>query len=152
MTMGVQTRGAAANSARKIKPSITTALVVGFGTLIVAGMVVVLTISMWSAQKNTRTLLAGNANLAVLSLVPETRRRLAPVSDNNAYVANLITTGRIDIEDRKAMATMLLTAMAGTEQVFGMAFIYADGRNLRVRRGEGALPDAEIAARPSPPA
>jgi uncharacterized protein YneF (UPF0154 family) len=72
---------------KRLKPSITTALVFGFGALIVVGMVVVLAISMWSAQKNTRSLLADNARLAMLSLIRETRRQLNPVMTTNAYVA-----------------------------------------------------------------
>ena len=63
----------------RIKPSLTTALVLGFGGLIVIGMMTILGITMWSAQKNTRELLADNARFAVVSLVRETRRRLAPV-------------------------------------------------------------------------
>ena len=39
---------------RRIKPSVTTALVLGFGTLMLVGMVMVQGITMWSAQKNTR--------------------------------------------------------------------------------------------------
>ena len=128
-----------ATAKRRFKPSITTALVLGFGTLIVAGMIVVLSISMWSAQKNTRTLLADNAKLAMLSLVRETRRRLAPVQDTSAYLASLIDEGRVSLSDRDALAKTLLTAMAGDQQLFGMAFVFADGKNVRVRRGVGQI-------------
>ena len=51
-------------SRTRVRASLTTALVLGFGTLIFVGMAVVQGISMWSAQKNTRTLLARNADLA----------------------------------------------------------------------------------------
>jgi adenylate cyclase len=133
---------------KRLKPSITTALVFGFGALIVVGMVVVLAISMWSAQKNTRSLLADNARLAMLSLIRETRRQLNPVMSTNAYVAELINAKRIDTDDAEDIATALLTAMAGAEQVYGMAFIHPDGSNIRVRRGVGRLPDAAVAATP----
>lgn len=131
---------AVADKRRRVKPSLTTALVVGFGALILIGMILVQGISMWSAQKNTRELLATNAQFAVLSMVRETRRRLAPVRQLNEYVQRLIDTGQIDIDDHELLGETLLTAMAGTDQVFGMAFIYPDGSSIRVGRGRGVLP------------
>lgn len=124
---------------RKVKPSITTALVLSFGALIVFGMALVLGISMWSAQKNTRELLASHAELAVLSLVRETRRRLVPVEQANSYVADLIARGRIDLDDRQKIVDTLLVSMAGLQQVFGMALVFPDGHYVRVRRGAGEL-------------
>lgn len=123
----------------RIKPSLTTALVLGFGALIVIGMGMIQGITMWSAQKNTRELLADNARFAVVSLVRETRRRLSPVRDLSEYVTRMIDTGQIDLDDRAALAEALLTSMAGTEQVFGMGFVYPDGTSVRVRRGRGQL-------------
>lgn len=127
---------------RRLKPSITTALVLSFGALILFGMALVLGISIWTGQKNTRELLADNAELAMLSLVRETRRRIAPVEQANAYVADLVVRNRIDLKDRKQVVQVLLTSMAGTPQVFGMALIEPDGTVIRVRRGTGELPQA----------
>lgn len=132
----------------RIKPSLTTALVLGFGALIVVGMGAVQAITMWSAQKNTRELLADNAQFAVFSLVRETRRRLAPVRTLNDYVTRLIDTGQIDLDDRETLGETLLLAMAGTNQVSGMAFIYADGSVVRVARGRGMLPMDTVSDNP----
>jgi hypothetical protein len=126
---------------RWIKPSVTTALVLSFGTLMLVGMVMVQGITMWSAQKNTRELLAENAHFAVLSLVRETRRHLAPVRELTEYITRMIDTGQIDLDDRKTLAETLLTSMAGTDQVFGMGFIYPDGRIVRIQRGRGQISD-----------
>ena len=49
-----------------------------------------------------------------MSLVREARRRLAPVQDLNEYVAGLIDSGQLGIEDRELLGETLLTAMAGT--------------------------------------
>lgn len=125
---------------RRVKPSLTTALVVGFGAVILVGMGLVQGISMWSAQKNTRELLAVNAQFAVMSMVRETRRRLAPVRQLNNYVTRMIDSGQIDLDNQEQLGETLLTAMAGTNQVFGMAFIFPDGRSIRVGRGRGVLP------------
>lgn len=132
----------------RIKPSLTTALVLGFGALIVVGMGAVQAITMWSAQKNTRELLADNAQFAVFSLVRETRRRLAPVRTLNDYVTRLIDTGQIGLDDHESLGETLLLAMAGTNQVSGMAFIYADGSVVRVARGRGMLPIDTVANAP----
>ncbi|CAN0391047.1 unnamed protein product, partial [Discosporangium mesarthrocarpum] len=136
----ISVASASATLRRRIKPSLTTALVMGFGALIVIGMGAVQAITMWSAQKNTRELLADNAQFAVFSLVRETRRRLAPVRVLNEYVTQMIDTGQIDLDDREILGETLLLAMAGTNQVSGMAFIYADGSAVRVARGRGVLP------------
>jgi len=124
----------------RARTSLTMVLVLGFGGLIFVGMLIVQGVSMWSAQKNTSSLLARNASFAALSLVREARRRLEPVQDLNEYVSQLIDTGQIDLDDRQALAETLLTALAGTEQAFGMGFVYADGTSVRVRRGRGLLP------------
>lgn len=136
----VKPDSAATPSHTRVRASLTTALVLEFSTLIFVGMVVVQDISISSAQKNTRTLLARNADAGVLSLVREARRRLAPVQDLNEYVAGLIDSGQLSIEDRELLGETLLTAMAGTELVFGMGFVYPDGRSVRVQRGRGMLP------------
>ena len=129
----------------RIKPSLTTVLVLGFGSVILVGMILVQGISMWSAQKNTRELLADNAEFAVLSLVRETRRRLAPVGELNKYITRLIDAGQIDIDDPDVLGETLLTAMAGTDQVYGMAFVYPDSSSVRVRRGRVVLPPSPVA-------
>lgn len=138
---------AVAEKRRRFKPSLTTVLVLGFGALILVGMTLVQTISMWSAQKNTRELLATNAQFAVMSMVRETRRRLAPVRKLNDYVTRLIDSGQVDIDDGALLGETLLTAMAGTDQVFGMVFIYPDGTSVRVGRGRGILPREESSDR-----
>jgi hypothetical protein len=127
---------------KRIKPSLTTALVLGFGALIVIGMGTVQVIAMWSAQKNTRERLAGNARFAVVSLVRETRRRLAPVRTLNEYITRMIDTGQINLDDRENIGEKLLLTMAGTNQVSGMAFVYPDGSTVRVARDRCILPPA----------
>ncbi|CAN0593752.1 unnamed protein product, partial [Laminaria digitata] len=98
--------------------------------------------------KDTRGLLAGNAQFAVISLVRETRRRLAPVRTLNEYVMKMIDTGQIDLDDRENLGETLFVAMAGTDQVSGMAFIYPDGSTVRVARGRGVLPPEGPGANP----
>lgn len=142
--------GDAGRAGRRRTVSITTALAAGFGALIAVGMAVVQGIALWTAQENTFELLAANARLAIQSLSAEVRRQLEPVEEVNRYVVRLIDTGQVDVNDRRQMEETLLTAVAGTRQVFGMAFLYSDGHVLRVRRGRGAFHDrAEFADRPA---
>lgn len=118
--------------------SITTALVLGFGSLIVAGMLLVLGISLWTAQENTFSLLAANARTGIQFLSSTVRRHLEPVEEVNAYVIRMMDSGQVDVEDRDRLGETLLTAMAGTRQVHGMAFVYSDGRIVRAVRRRGA--------------
>ncbi len=144
---------AAAGRRRGIGLSITTALVLGFGSLIVGGMLLVLGISLWTAQTNTFSLLAANARIGIQFLSSTVQRHLEPVEEINTYVIRLIDSGQIDLEDSDQLGETLLAAMAGTKQVYSMGFVYPDGRILRVRRGRGAyrmlnaLDDPETASR-----
>ena len=128
--------------------SITTALVLGFGSLIVAGMLLVLGISLWTARENTFSLLAANARISIEFLSSTVQRHLEPVEEVNSYVIRLIDSGQVDVEDSGQLEDTLLTAMAGTKQVYGMAFVHSDGRALRVGRGRGAYRIQEIADDP----
>jgi hypothetical protein len=74
---------------------------VGFGAVILVGMLLVQGISMWIAEKNTREFLGANAKFAVLSMVRETRRRLAPVRGLNEYITRMIDSSQVDINDHE---------------------------------------------------
>lgn len=136
---------------RRRTVSITTVLAAGFGALLLVGMGAVQGISLWTARENTLSLLATNGRFAVQALGAGVKRHLEPVEEIASYVVRLIDSGQLDVEDRERMEEALLTAAAGTRQVFGMAFVYPDGRFLRVRRGRGAYAEPEGARRAGVP-
>lgn len=125
-----------------MKPSITTVLVAGFGLLILVGMTLVLGISMWSARENTRTLIRDNARIGILSLARAIRSHLDPAEEAITYIAEMIDSGRLDAANDDRLGETLLATSAPAPQLFGLGFIRADGRFLRVRRGRGVLKGA----------
>ncbi len=125
-----------------MKPSITTVLVAGFGLLILVGMTLVLGISMWSARENTRTLIRDNARTGILSLAHAIRSHLDPAEEASAYVAEMIGAGRLDPANDDRLGEMLLVTSAAAPQLFGLGFVHADGRFLRVPRGKAPLKGA----------
>ena len=60
-----------------MRPSITVALMLGFGSLVFLGIAGVLVLGIWTAGENTRDLLADKAELASETLVGELERHLA---------------------------------------------------------------------------
>ena len=137
-------KGGGGNTRRGADLSITTALVFGFGSLIVGGMLLVLGISLWTAQENTFSLLAANARIGIQFLSSTVQQHLEPVEEINSYVVRLIDSGQVDVDDSDQLEETLLAAMAGTKQVYGMGFTYPDGRIFRVRRGRGAYHMQEV--------
>ena len=72
-----------------MRPSITAALMVGFGSLVFLGIAGVLVLGIWTAGENTRDLLADKAELASETLVGELERLLGAVRDGNAYLEGI---------------------------------------------------------------
>ena len=132
----------------RMKPSITTVLVTGFGLLIVVGMALVQGISLWTAQRNTLALLEDGARLAIFSFVRQIRGHLRPVEDANSYIAGMIESGRLDPADDERFAQALLTTTAAARQILGMGFVHTDGRIVRVLRGRGVSEEAHVADLP----
>ena len=125
-----------------MKPSITTVLVAGFALLILVGMTLVLGISMLSARENTRTLIRDNARIGILSLARTVRSHLDPAEEASVYIAEMIGSGRLDPANDDRLTEILLATSASAPQLFGLGFVHADGRFLRVPRGRAPLKDA----------
>ena len=118
----------------KLRLSISTALMLGFGTLVFAGIASVFTILMWSARENTNNLLGDKAELANAALVGDLRRHLDPVRDGNTYIADLIARGEIDARDHLQLVDYITGAMAATPQILGMAYVTSRYEVVRVSR------------------
>ena len=118
----------------RMRPSITVALMAGFGTLVFLGVVGVLALGIWTAGENTRDLLADKAELASETLVGELERYLGAVRDGNAYLADLIARGEVDTADVQHLSDSLTAAMAAAPQILGMGYVSADFEAVRVSR------------------
>ena len=117
-----------------MRPSITVALMVGFGSLVFLGIAGVLVLGLWTAGENTRDLLADKAELASEALVGELERHLGAVRDGNAYLADLIDRGEVDTADMLRLSDSLTAAMAAAPQILGIGYISADFEAIRVSR------------------
>ena len=117
-----------------MRPSITAALLLGFGSLVFLGIAGVLVLGIWTTGENTRDLLADKAELASEMLVGELERHLGAVRDGNAYLADLIDRGELDTADVLHLSDSLTTAMATTPQVLGMSYVSADFEAVQVSR------------------
>ncbi len=116
---------------RRFAVPISTALTWGFGVLVFLAVAGVLSISLWSAQRNTMDLLRDKAELQLGALVERLRTHLDPVSEGNAFIAGLMARGEVDPGDHAQLVDYMTGAMAATPQVRGMSFV---DTNLMVTR------------------
>ncbi len=108
---------------RRLSVPISAALMWGFGVLVFVAVAGVLSISLWSAQRNTLDLLSDKAELELSALVERMQSHLDPVSEGNAFLAGLMARGEVDPADHAQLVDYMTGAMAATPQVRGMSFI-----------------------------
>ena len=117
-----------------IRVAIATALTLGFGLLVFAAVAGVLGIGLWSAHKNTITLLRDRAEISVDLLVERVRGHLRPVMSANAHLAQMIANGDAGPGDPVRLAEFMESAIAATPQVRGMTFITPEFKAIRQTR------------------
>ncbi len=116
---------------RRLSISISAALMWGFGTLVFLAVAGVLLLSLWSAQRNTVDLLRDKAELHLSALIERVQTLLDPVSEGNAFLAELMAHGEVEPGDHVQLVDYMTGAMASTPQVWEMGFI---DTNLMVTR------------------
>ena len=98
-------------------------------------------VGVWLAQKNTFALLSDNAHLGVSTAVNRIEQHLKPAEYQAMFLAEQISSGRIDTKDRKRLGDLLTGALAAAPQIDSViyidsamqAFIVAsDGRHGKV--------------------
>jgi len=126
-------------TAPKLRVAIATALTLGFGLLVFAAVAAVLGVGLWSAHKNTITLLRDRAEISVDLLVERVRGHLRPVMAANAHLANMIANGEAGPGDPVRLAEFMESAIAATPQVRGITFITPDFTAIRLVRATGGF-------------
>jgi len=122
----------------KFRIAIATALTLGFGLLVFAAAAGVLGVGLWSAHKNTITLLRDRAEISVDLLVERVRGHLRPVMAANAHLAEMIARGEAGPGDPVRLVEFMQSAISATPQVRGMNFIKPDFTAIRLTRvGDG---------------
>ena len=117
--------------------SLTVTLAVSLGLLVLISVAVVLFIGLWSAQRNTLSLLSDKASLTIDSAVTRIEQHLMPASDQAGFIAELIAAGTIDVEDKERFKDYLLGAMAAAPQIEVFSFVDTNHQLIDVLRRNG---------------
>jgi adenylate cyclase len=102
---------------------IASALALSFGSLVVVAVLVVLGISLISGFANTRDLLIDKANSAMNATRGDLTDLLDPAEEQVRYIADLIYSGVIDVNNSNELSDFLLGGLAGTPQIASLTYI-----------------------------
>lgn len=105
----------------------------------IVGLVLVAVVAVFAAgyavaRRNTDELIRDKAELVVGSIIEQTRLHLEPARAQLDYLGGLIAEGRIDLDDRAALARHLLASLAAAPQVSVVAFVDPELQVLRAFR------------------
>ena len=114
--------------------SMSLVLSLCFGTLITVSMAAVLGITVAGATRNTIDLLRNEAELGVSLVAREIDLHFAAARTQTAFVAGMLETGKVAVDDAVRLESLLTGAMAADPAIGGHAFIFPDGETLIVDR------------------
>ncbi|MCH8189203.1 MAG: hypothetical protein IIB66_11020, partial [Proteobacteria bacterium] len=116
-------------------------LVLALGGLVLVGILSVLGLGIWSAQRNTLDLLRDKAELTVSTAVAQVESQLQPARDQVTFLHDLIVFSGFDIDDEDRLIDVFSGALSATPQIAAITFIRPDFRVIGVQRvGGGAVP------------
>jgi len=122
---------------RRLRVSISTILVTGFGSLILLAVASVLGIGLFSAGRSTLQLLVDKADLVSADVEVRVRTLLDAGPAQTAHIADLVFRGEIGIDTPERMSDVMRGALSATPHVTGLMYIEPDGDNVRVGRFRG---------------
>ena len=125
-----------ARRSSRMRPSITVALMLGFGSLAVFCIAGVLVLGIWATGENTRHFSSDKAELAGETLSGELKRQLGIVRKGNIYLAGLIGRDEVDTADTLRLSDSLAAAMAEAPQIFSILYVSSNFEAVRVSRLE----------------
>ena len=137
---------------RRLRVSISTILVTGFGSLILLAVASVLGIGLFSAGRSTLQLLVDKADIVSADVEGRIRTLLDAGPAQTAHISDLVFRGELGIETPERMSDVMRGALSATPHVTALMYIEPDGRNVRVGRFRGdvrtatdqALPPEEV--------
>ncbi len=114
--------------------SMSSILILSFGSLISVALLLVLGFTLVSATRNTVTLLREGAELGIALIAKEIDNHLLSARNQTAFVARLLETGRVDVGDRDRLRSLMTGAMAVDPAIGALVFVYPDGETAVVDR------------------
>lgn len=133
---------------RRLRVSISTILVTGFGSLILLAVASVLGIGLFSAGRSTLQLLVDKADIVSADVEVRVRTMLDAGPAQTAYIADMVFRGELGLGTPERMSDVMRGALSATPHVTALMYIEPDGRNVRVGRLRGELRTATDNALP----
>jgi adenylate cyclase len=101
-------------------------LVASFGTLVCVAVLSVLGISLYSGLTNTQELLREKATSEMTAVKRNLTELLDPLENQARYLAKLIYSEQIDLNDSDSLDRALIASLAGSHKKAGIIFIFPD--------------------------
>ena len=114
--------------------SMSSILILSFGSLVAVALLLVLGFTIVGATRNTVDLLRERAELGITLITKEVDASLRSAWNQAAFVAAMVESGRIDVEDRDRLKTLMSGAMAADPAIGAIAFVFPDGETEVVDR------------------
>lgn len=106
--------------------SITITLVTAIGLLTLISVGGVLGVGVWLAQKNTFSLLSNIAHQEVSNAVDRIEQQLRPAEHQAKFLAEQLSSGKIDPRDKQRLGDLFTGALAAAPQIDSVLFIDND--------------------------
>ena len=109
-------------------------LILCFGSLISASILVVLGFAVYGATRNTVDLLRDRADLGIGVLAREVSSHLESARNQAGFVARALETGAVDSDDPDRVNSLLFGAMAADPAINAIAYIQDNGQAVLAER------------------
>ncbi len=132
----IATKGETRSNPFRIRFGMRTALMVGFGGLVLAAAATVLYLGMWSARENTVSLTRKLAEAVLDDVQNSIEQRLRPAEAAVEHLGRRMERGEIRTAD---LSQALSSALAGMPQVGALLFLDAQGSGLQAIREKDSV-------------
>lgn len=120
----------------RMRFTMRTVLMAGFGGLVLADVVVVLMLGLWSARENTVSLTRKLADAVLDDVQSAIEQRLRQAEITVDFLGRRIEDRQIDLNDPDDLGRALTSALAGMPQVGALIFLDHHGDGILATRGE----------------
>ncbi|MGI0117175.1 adenylate/guanylate cyclase domain-containing protein [Zooshikella sp. RANM57] len=105
------------------KITLTGLLTYGFSLILLIAVISILSLGLFSTEKNTEKLFNQIAEMGITSIEDQLKSHLRPINNQLEYLASLIESGYIATNDSQQFNKLLQGTLAATPQVVGIAYV-----------------------------